>query len=834
MGTMNGKVVVITGAGGGLGRAHALAFAREGASIVVNDLGGSRDGTGTGSSMAEKVCDEIKKMGGKAVPNFDSVSDPEGAERIVQTAIKSFGRLDVLVNNAGILRDKTLLKMTDAEWKPVMAVHLDGTFYCGRAAAKYWADNKIAGRMINTTSYSGLKGNYGQCNYGAAKAGVVALTKIWAMELAKYGITCNAIAPMAKTRMTEDIEAVPDDTQPEHISPLVVFLGSDLSSDVSGRIFGCHGRHFFEYKLEITEGVKKDTDWTPSEIKTRLDAISASASAAAAAPVAASAATASDGGGLKGRIAKAFGLMETAFTADKAAGWTANIQFTIEGADNYTLDIANKTCKVKPGLVGTPTCKVSTNADTMAGMIEGKVSGQSAFMSGKIKASSLGDMMKFGKVFDFKRAREAAAKGGSVAGTAMAAAPSVDLGAIFDKLGTAFLPDATAGWNGKICFDAGAAGAFTISIQNKQCQITRAKEAGATCTITAQASDIADVLTGRQEFKSAVTSGKLKVSNPMALVKLHQAFNWKSLAGAAPAAAASASEPAVTADGSVSQSIVGRRYRSAAMFVKPDKIREYASATNDTNSMFTKKTNDRELISPPVFPVTLVGDVFKQMLSDDTGIDLSRMVHGEQSIVYYDTIRAWDLISPRGKITKVERRGNNDVVHFEQNLFRDGELVARITSSLVVRGAGGASAAKPADAPHGKTSDAPAGKPLFTHVVKVDTDQPKRYAHASGDHNPIHIDQEIAKASGFPTVILHGLCTMALAGHAVVEKVLAGDPRRLREFSVRFSKPVFPGDQLTVTAFEKEKGEVLFNAVNAAGVPVLTQGVARYDAGATN
>jgi len=562
-----------------------------------------------------------------------------------------------------------------------------------------------------------------------------------------------------------------------------------------------------------------------------MDSISASASAAAPMAAASAApAASSGGGGLKDRIAKAFSLMETAFTPDKAAGWTANIQFTIAGADNYTLDIKDKACKVSSGLNGSPTCKVSTDADTMAGMIEGKVSGQSAFMSGKIKASSLGDMMKFGKVFDFKRAREAAAKGGATSAVAAAAAPQVDLASIFEKLPTAFQPEATAGWNGKIVFDAGSA-AFTIAIQNKQVQITKTKEAGATCTITAQASDIADVLTGRQEFKSAVTSGKLKVSNPMALVKLHQAFNWKALAGAAPAATSSSQASATTSDGGVSQSIVGRKYRSPAVFVRPDRIREYASATNDTNVLYTKKTNDKDLLASPVFPVTLVGDVFKAMLSDDTGIDLSRMVHGEQSIQYFDVLRPWDLISPRGRITKVERRGNNDVVVFEQNLFRDGELVARIYSSLVVRGVGGSAPKtdeKKAEAP------APAGQPLFTQVVKVDDDQPKRYANASGDQNPIHIDRDIAKASGFPNVILHGLCTMALAGHTVVEKVLAGDVRRLKEFSVRFSKPVFPGDQLTVTAFKQDGNTVSFNAVNAAGVPVLTQGVARFEAGAAN
>jgi len=527
--------------------------------------------------------------------------------------------------------------------------------------------------------------------------------------------------------------------------------------------------------------------------------------------------------------------METAFTPDKAAGWTANIQFTIEGADNYTLDIKDKKCVVKQGLQGSPTCKVTTNADTMAGMIEGKVSGQSAFMSGKIKASSLGDMMKFGKVFDFKRAREAAAKGGATgsaqATTAAAAAPNADLGAIFTKLGTLFVPDAVTGWNGKICFDAQGGDAYTIAIENKTCKIVKEKTQGATCTITGSAADIAAVLTGQSDFKSAITGGKLKASNPMALVKMHGAFKWSEMKGGSQTSdvGRQTSDSGQASGGGINQGIVGRKYRAPAMFVKPDRIREFASATNDSNAMYTKKANDKDLIASPVFPVTLVSDVFKQMLADDTGIDISRMVHGEQSITYFDVLRPWDLISPRGVISKVEKRGNNEVVSYEQQLYRDGELVVKITSSLVIRGSG----------PHGKTAAVEekkpasgatsAGKPVFTYTVKVAEDQPRRYANASGDHNPIHIDNDIAKAAGFPGVILHGLCTMAFAGQAVVEKVLGGDIRRLKELSVRFSKPVFPGDTLTITAQSLDKNALSLSAVNSQGVTVLSQGVAKFD-----
>ncbi|HEX4925507.1 MAG TPA: SDR family NAD(P)-dependent oxidoreductase, partial [Bdellovibrionales bacterium] len=416
---LKGKVVIVTGAGGGLGRTHALAFAKEGAKVVVNDLGGTRDGQGGGNAMADAVVNEIKAMGGEAVANYDSVADVAGAERIIQAAVKTFGRLDILVNNAGILRDKTLTKMEDDQWHLVQKVHLDGTFYCGRAAARYFVDNKIAGRIINTSSIAGLKGNFGQTNYAAAKAGIAGMTRVWSMELAKYNITCNAIAPMAKTRMTEDIEAVPDDTKPEHISPLVVFLATDLAADVNGQIFGAHGGHYFEYKTVLTEGVKKE-NWTVQEIAARLKDICADAPTAGA-PAAAAADAGADDNSVAGRINKAFKLMEVAFTADKAAGWSSVMHFMIEGADNYTVEVNNGTCKVTKGTVGTPTCKITTKAETMAGMIEGKISGQSAFMSGKIKASNMGDMIKFGKVFDFKRAREAAAKNAPAASAQPAA-----------------------------------------------------------------------------------------------------------------------------------------------------------------------------------------------------------------------------------------------------------------------------------------------------------------------------------------------------------------------------------------------------------------------------
>ncbi len=257
-----GRVVIVTGSGRGIGRAHALEFARQGASVVVNDLGAEVDGSGSGTGPAGEVVEEIRAMGGKAVANGDDVSDWEGAQKLVNTAIESFGKLDVVVNNAGILRDRMIINMTDAEWDAVIRVHLRSTFSMTRWAATYWREQTKAGievdaRVINTASSSGIYGNVGQANYGAAKAGIASFTIIASQELARYGATVNAIAPVALTRMTENLgifthEEDPgkfDPFAPENVSPLVVWLGSAASKGITGRVFDVYGGH-----IDVAEG----------------------------------------------------------------------------------------------------------------------------------------------------------------------------------------------------------------------------------------------------------------------------------------------------------------------------------------------------------------------------------------------------------------------------------------------------------------------------------------------------------------------------------------------------------------------------------------------------
>jgi NAD(P)-dependent dehydrogenase (short-subunit alcohol dehydrogenase family) len=255
-----GRVCIVTGAGRGIGREHALMLAAHGAKVVVNDLGGAADGTGADKTPAEQVVEEIRDAGGEAVANADDVSSFEAARRMVDQAISSFGRLDVLVNNAGILRDRMLVNMSEAEWDAVIQVHLKGTFAPSRWAAAYWREEQKAGRpvdarIVNTTSVSGIYGNPGQTNYGAAKAGIAGFTIIAARELRRYGVTVNCVAPGALTRLTEPLQQgeITEERRaamsPRWIAPLVTWLASVESREVTGRVFEASGR-----VLAVAEG----------------------------------------------------------------------------------------------------------------------------------------------------------------------------------------------------------------------------------------------------------------------------------------------------------------------------------------------------------------------------------------------------------------------------------------------------------------------------------------------------------------------------------------------------------------------------------------------------
>jgi len=281
MGMLQGKVAVVTGSGRGIGREIALLLARQGAKVVVNDLGGTEAGAGADQKIADQVVAEIKGKGGEAAANYDSVSTWSGAEKIIQCALDHFQRIDILVNNAGILRDRILFKMSEEEWDGVLKTHLYGSFYCSRAAAVHFREQK-SGRLIHFTSTAGLIGNVGQANYASAKLGIVALSRSCALDLQRYNVTSNCIAPFAWTRL---IATIPTDDpaqkakveklakmSPADVAPLAGFLASDAAQNITSQVFGVRGKEIFLFSQpRIVRSIHDAAGWTPEKLAAMLE-----------------------------------------------------------------------------------------------------------------------------------------------------------------------------------------------------------------------------------------------------------------------------------------------------------------------------------------------------------------------------------------------------------------------------------------------------------------------------------------------------------------------------------------------------------------------------------
>jgi NAD(P)-dependent dehydrogenase (short-subunit alcohol dehydrogenase family)/putative sterol carrier protein len=403
------RVAIVTGAGAGLGRAYALELARRGARVVVNDLGGARDGTGRGSqSPADKVVAEIKQSGGEALANFDNVATPDGGENIVKAALDAFGRLDILINNAGILRDKSFLKMEPENWEAVLDVHLNGAYYVTRPAMAAMKTNAY-GRIVMTTSAAGLYGNFGQANYSAAKMALIGLMNTLKLEAMKYNIHINTIAPIAASRLTEDV--MPPDlfekSKPEFVVPLAMVLCSEACQE-SGGIF--NSSMGYTNRAAVLTGPTLqlgDQDHPPTleQIHDNWEKINAiegarefkeanSAIFALVAPPGPEAAEERPPTDEQAGVAAIFEKMLDTFKPEAAAGVDVIFQFNISGAgggDWYCV-IQNDSCAIESGAHKNPACTLKMKDADFLAMMEGTLPAMQAYTSGKLKIE--GDIMK--------------------------------------------------------------------------------------------------------------------------------------------------------------------------------------------------------------------------------------------------------------------------------------------------------------------------------------------------------------------------------------------------------------------------------------------------------
>ncbi len=412
----DGRVAIVTGAGGGLGRIYALDLARRGAKVVVNDLGGTRDGSGKDKGPADKVVEEIKALGGEAVASYDNVATPEGGEAIVKTAIDAFGKVDILINNAGILRDKSFLKMEPENWQAVLNVHLNGAYNVTRPAFKVMRENGY-GRILMTTSAAGLYGNFGQTNYSSAKMGLVGFMNTLKLEGAKYDIKVNTIAPIAASRLTEDVmpPELFEKMKPEFVSPMVLYLCSEKCK-VNGNIYNA-GMGFFNRAAVITgPGVVIGDGVNPPSVEDvvgRFDKVASlkggklyfelneqvgdvmNAFSAPAKPQA-------EAGAKLTSTADVFKAMPAAFNPEAAKGVDVVFQYHISGANggDWHCSVKDGSCTIEPGVHSKPTCTLKMADKDFLDMINGVLPAMQAYTSGKLKIE--GDVMKsqlIGKLF---------------------------------------------------------------------------------------------------------------------------------------------------------------------------------------------------------------------------------------------------------------------------------------------------------------------------------------------------------------------------------------------------------------------------------------------------
>jgi NAD(P)-dependent dehydrogenase (short-subunit alcohol dehydrogenase family)/acyl dehydratase/putative sterol carrier protein len=827
MGQLEGQVVLITGAGQGIGRSHALALAREGAKLVINDPGVARDGEGSDHKAADKVVAELREVGAEALANYDSVATAAGADAMVAAAIERFGRLDAVINNAGILRDKTLIKLDDADWQLVIDVHLKGTFLVTRAFARHVkerAENgQMGGRIVNTSSYAGLIGNFGQTNYSAAKAGIAGLTRSWALELARYGVTVNAIAPMAKTRMTEDIPVISNDMRPEQISPMVAYLLSPESKDITGRIFGIHGQQIFEYQMLMTEGVTKPGAdlWAIDEIHAAMPRISAAKKGAAisepttpqkpapAAPVAAPAV------GPEALIHAAFSAMPKIFVPEKAKGWSAVLHFLVSGAGDWTLTIKDGRCESAQGLKGEPSCKVSTDARTWADIVSGQTKADKAFMSGKIQASNLSDMMKLGSAFDLSKAAALLAQASAPASAtsqavvaspaAPASSPSQMVAAAFSAMPKIFVPEKAKGWSAVLHFLVSGAGDWTLTIKDGRCESAQGLKGEPSCKVSTDARTWADIVSGQTKADKAFMSGKIQASNLSDMMKLGTAFDL-SKAAALLAQASAASSPAAPAPAPAAPA------PAAASPSSPQAIVDAAFARMPELFLADKAGKWRANIQ-----FILSGGQDWCISIADGKCETKATRHESPTCTVRTDCRTWaDVLTGKEKAEKAFMSGKIQADNLPDMMKLGGAFDLKRAAELIAsaKSEAPAPAAAPAAPVKGLNREW-IGRQIKAGHIFVEAADCKAYAEATNDPNPTYLDEGRAGGLIAPPLLPVRYLKDALF-KILTDPDLGADMLRLvhGEQDMEFLQPLRPKDLLIIRAGvdgieDKSSGQVL-------------------------
>ena len=800
MSELNDQVIVITGAGRGLGRAYALAAASAGAKVVVNDPGVSLDGSGGDPAVAESVVAEIRDLGAEAVANTRSIADVDGATSVVESAVAAFGRLDGLVNNAGILRDKTLLKMPVEAWDEVLTVHLRGSFLCCAAAARQFVAQGTGGSIVNTSSFAGLVGNYGQANYAAAKGGIYGLTRVCALELERFAIRCNAIAPLAKTRMTENVDAVAETMTLGGPAAVVLFLLSSRSKGVNGRVFGIHGERLFEYRMQSSRGVSHPA-WTSAVIAERLDAITlaegpeASATAAAAHPA-------------SGRIQKLLFSLPDAFRADRADGWRAVIQWTIQGTGSFVVRIGQD-CRVEAGTVDKPDCRIITDSETFDGMALGRVDGAQAFMQGQIKASDVSVLMKYQRVFSQRKIGELYAR--LVAEQAEPRSASDEYLAAMSplsrlRLWLALLPQA-----GKADGDAALVHLTwgdvqaTVGLGTDGVHTALGHVGQATDELSCSAETFWQRLTGTGEvpgLDSSAAAGSGSVfSRLISLIDKPREVIAEEIARRGLG---------------VRHAQVGRVFHGTPVFVQRAHVRAFAEATGQVSADGP--------IAMPMLSVAFFNTVFHQLFDDsEVAIDKQRLLFGEMALDFRQPVAVGDLVVAKCWLEAIEDKHNGQFLRVRSRLMNEGQVRVDGLATFFVRWAGQSRLGRLT----ASVTDPIASAAAIHHFeadLQTQADQAQRFADAANDHNPIHLDADFARAAGLKGVILHGLCSMSMSARALTEGPGAGQAQRLKHLAVRFAKPVYPGQSLQLRASSFEPGAYQFEVRSDSDELVITQG----------